>query len=589
MSYSINEGYLLLNLKIIVISVVAVVLSSCGGARSGVTTTESPPTIPVTLSVEYDISEIKFNWNDDNISTTYQLLSSPNFGNEFTLLKNGLTATTTSLKIPVHLHNWGTQQYKIRSCNSAACIDSNSVNIRNQSKNAIGFVKSLNNDAGDAFGYAVTLSGDGNTMAVSAPREDSIDATNLDDGSAVDSGAVYIYSKRNDQWQFKTYLKAATIIAGSEFGSSLALNDDGTVLVVGEWLGNGGISNSGAAYIFALSKNNDKWQQIKKIIPLTPKTNAYFGFTTAISGDGNTIVVGAPGNSGDAAVSQGYIYVLRKENLQWPNSGVQITASDSADFHYFGNSVDINFDGTRLVTGKSQRAATNFYIFDYTLTASATIKSWVETKVPAAIINEDFIMGFGAVSMDNSGDVIVVGQIGAQVHVYKNELDLLTKTKVWNNKFTYLSQSRGGLLTPGELFSGTLIPPSVGTGIIAVRSSIAISGDGKSFIVGASTENTNKNGVFSSFSLADGLNDVRSGGSYLFQESASNQWTAKRFIKSANVSLDDFFAASVSISNDAKTLVIGAFGESSDGSGIMTISPAFNNELNKDSGAAYVY
>ena len=50
--------------------------------------------------------------------------------------------------------------------------------------------------SGDAFGEAVSLSGDGGTLAVGVPRECSA-ATGIDgdreDSSAFDAGAVYLY------------------------------------------------------------------------------------------------------------------------------------------------------------------------------------------------------------------------------------------------------------------------------------------------------------------------------------------------------------------------------------------------------------
>ncbi len=62
------------------------------------------------------------------------------------------------------------------------------------------YVKASNTDAGDEFGYALALSGDGSTLAVGAPLEDGsaigvggIQTDNTADG-ATDSGAAYVYA-----------------------------------------------------------------------------------------------------------------------------------------------------------------------------------------------------------------------------------------------------------------------------------------------------------------------------------------------------------------------------------------------------------
>ena len=58
------------------------------------------------------------------------------------------------------------------------------------------YVKASNTDAGDWFGYDVSLAADGNTLAVGAYIEES-NATGIDgnqaDNSAIQSGAVYLY------------------------------------------------------------------------------------------------------------------------------------------------------------------------------------------------------------------------------------------------------------------------------------------------------------------------------------------------------------------------------------------------------------
>ena len=59
------------------------------------------------------------------------------------------------------------------------------------------YLKAANNDAGDRFGYSVSL--DGDTLAVGAPREDSSQTTITNgttassDDSNSSSGAVYVY------------------------------------------------------------------------------------------------------------------------------------------------------------------------------------------------------------------------------------------------------------------------------------------------------------------------------------------------------------------------------------------------------------
>ena len=84
-------------------------------------------------------------------------------------------------------------------------------------------------EEGDTFGFSVAISGDGNTVAVGAPSEDS-NASGINgnqaDNSAVAAGAVYVFSRSGDAWSQQAYVKSdspAQLTAGDLFGYSVAL------------------------------------------------------------------------------------------------------------------------------------------------------------------------------------------------------------------------------------------------------------------------------------------------------------------------------------------------------------------------------
>ena len=127
------------------------------------------------------------------------------------------------------------------------------------------FLKSSNPAHEDWFGVRIALSGDGNTVAVAAPNEDS-GAKGIngrqDDESAAEAGAVYYFARTGTTWVQQAYVKASNTRTGDEFGSSLALSGDGRTLLVaarGEDSGARGINgnqadastrDAGAAYLF---------------------------------------------------------------------------------------------------------------------------------------------------------------------------------------------------------------------------------------------------------------------------------------------------------------------------------------------------
>ncbi|HEY6361165.1 MAG TPA: FG-GAP repeat protein, partial [Vicinamibacterales bacterium] len=91
--------------------------------------------------------------------------------------------------------------------------------------------------AGDPLiGVTLAMSADGNTLAVSAISEDS-GTTGVDgrqqDESAWDSGAAYLFVRTGNTWTQQAYIKASNTQSSDRFGFSLALSGDGNTLAVG--------------------------------------------------------------------------------------------------------------------------------------------------------------------------------------------------------------------------------------------------------------------------------------------------------------------------------------------------------------------
>ena len=74
------------------------------------------------------------------------------------------------------------------------------------------YFKASNTKANAEFGLAVTLSADGNTLAIGADGESS-NATGVNgdqsDVSAPDAGAVYVFTRIGSAWTQQAYIKAS--------------------------------------------------------------------------------------------------------------------------------------------------------------------------------------------------------------------------------------------------------------------------------------------------------------------------------------------------------------------------------------------
>jgi hypothetical protein len=207
------------------------------------------------------------------------------------------------------------------------------------------YVKASNTTLQGAFGAAIALSGDGNTLAICAVDEDGLnpgvgaapwqadrkaaERTRIAEDSA---GAVYVYGRSGTTWSFQTYIKSSNIRSNDYFGARLALNRDGTILAAGAPQQPGGGSGvnpaskdssapeSGAVYVFA--RNAGTW--IEEAYVKAPNAEEYdqFGSGVALSGDGSTLAVSAMGE--DSAVGEGSgrrpvrdsgaVYLYRRSN-----------------------------------------------------------------------------------------------------------------------------------------------------------------------------------------------------------------------------------------------------------------------------------
>jgi hypothetical protein len=207
------------------------------------------------------------------------------------------------------------------------------------------YVKASNTTLQGAFGAAIALSGDGNTLAICAVDEDGLnpgvgavpwqadrkaaERTRVAEDSA---GAVYVYGRSGTTWSFQTYIKSSNIRSNDYFGSRLALNRDGTILAAGAPQQPGGGSGvnptsteasapeSGAVYLF--SRTSGRW--IEEAYIKGPGAEEYdqFGSGVALSGDGWTLAISAMGEDGtvadgsarDSVRDSGAVYLYRRSN-----------------------------------------------------------------------------------------------------------------------------------------------------------------------------------------------------------------------------------------------------------------------------------
>lgn len=393
------------------------------------------------------------------------------------------------------------------------------------------YLKASNSGAGDSFGAAVALSSDGHTLAVAASFEASANTgvnAAQDNDAATRAGAVYVFTQRAGDWRQQAYIKASHVNPEARFGSALAM-----------------------------------------------------------SADGNTLVVGAPGDAGgangiygdlaaDPVPGSGAVYVFERDGESWTETAY-LKANNLAKDDAFGISLALSADGNTLAVGAEQEDSLSsgvdsgaVYVF------SRSGGTWQQDSYLKAANAQTGDKFGGAVAISTNGRVLAVGAyaedsgamgVNGDANDNSNERSgavyVFTKDDEWT-QHAYLKPASNN-----------------GAGGDAFGCSVSLSADGKVLAVGAAGE----------ASAATGINGgpldasaPYAGAAYVFT-GADAQWEQMAYIKASNTSEGDEFGFHVVLSADGKRLFVGAALEDS-ASAAAHAGPMGSSA---DSGAVYVF
>ena len=170
---------------------------------------------------------------------------------------------------------------------------------------------------------------------------------NASDGAAANAGAAYVFALSGSSWSEQAKIQASDIAAGDLFGYCVDINSDGTKIVIGAKNEATGGSAAGSAYVYTYSSGT--WGSEQKIQASDKQANSEFGGTAAFNTDGTKLIVGAYHND-TGANDSGAAYIFAYDGSNW-NEVVKLKAFDAAADDDFGFSVAISGDGKRVVVG----------------------------------------------------------------------------------------------------------------------------------------------------------------------------------------------------------------------------------------------
>jgi hypothetical protein len=234
--------------------------------------------------------------------------------------------------------------------------------------------------ASSYFGRNISMSSDGTVMAVSAP--------------SYSGGLVRIYDLSNGIWTQRG-LDLDGEWGGDEFGHSISLSSDGTIIAIGAPYNDGG--NTGGYYrigrVYVYEWVNNAWSQ--KGLDLVGAANYdEFGVSVSLSSDGTMLAVGAPRADINGADS-GEVTVYEWVNNAWSQRGSSIAGSTASDI--LGYRVSLSSDGSVLAAGALGNSG-HFEVYEW----DNGITDWSQRGLD--------ISGYmSSLSLSSDGTVIAIG------------------------------------------------------------------------------------------------------------------------------------------------------------------------------------
>lgn len=189
--------------------------------------------------------------------------------------------------------------------------------VTKMSKPVIVTETTFQQSGNDLLGDAVAVSGDGNTVAVGAPKA----------SASTGQGAVYIYRRTNGTWAYEGSVEQHMPIggpnstAGNTFGTSVALSYDGNKLLASDtsWDFDPNDSDYQTGAVWLYTRTGTSWAYTRGFLQATTGDrfdSDVFGSGIDISSDGTDAVIGEPGDDRGGGAASNFGAIWKFENFE---------------------------------------------------------------------------------------------------------------------------------------------------------------------------------------------------------------------------------------------------------------------------------
>ncbi len=252
-----------------------------------------------------------------------------------------------------------------------------------------------------AFGNSVALSADGNTALIGEPT-----ATAL-------PGGAWVFKRTGGSWTRAAELSGGSGPGEGRFGKSVALSADGTTALVGD---PSGVSQRGSAWVF--TDTGSGWSHQATLTDSEASRLAHFGRSVALSGDGNTALMGGPGDLNYV----GAAWVFTRSGGVWSQTPGKLTGTGESGEAHFGKAVALSQDGETALIGGLSDAGSHGAVWPFGRSGSSFVQEGAKlTGAPegeprfgySVALSGDGTLGLvGSPRAENGGAVTVISRSG---------------------------------------------------------------------------------------------------------------------------------------------------------------------------------
>jgi hypothetical protein len=182
-------------------------------------------------------------------------------------------------------------------------------------------------------------------------------------------------------------------------GTSIAISGDGNTFVIG---GPSSVNGSNIGGIWIFNRTGTVWtQQAGPLVGTGATGQALQGTSVSISDNGNTVIVGGPGNN----TNVGAVWVFTRTGFLWTQQAGPLIGTGLAGQVRLGISVSVSFDGNTFVAGGTGPLPNNrgvIWVF------SRSGSSWTQVAGPFTGNASNDLLGT-SVSMSGNGLNILAG------------------------------------------------------------------------------------------------------------------------------------------------------------------------------------